>query len=198
MDVEIDFEQVKTTSTKPATKTGDEIKEELLAHIDGKGIVIIHCSLTAKNDMQTRIWDTTHLRDNNYKHKSTLLHAKNITLAPEWMDIQEGSTIKFTLIFSALPKNCEVFDLIEDVHDDSRFTILDIEREPKDVYHLILVVKSYLDVTDKTCSEYVEHHPNFRSVFLSIFDLRNYIPPLRHRIKIVLKLLREWWSAISA
>jgi len=191
-------EQVKTTSAKPATKTGEEIKEEVLAHIDGKGIVIIHCSLTATCDMQIRIWDTTHLRDNNYRHKSILLHAKNITLAPEWMDVQEGSTIKFTLIFSALPKNCEVFDLIEDVHDDSRFSILDIEREPKDVYHLTLVIKSYLDVIDKTCSEYVEHHPTFQSVFLSMFNLKNFIKSLRHKIKIVLKLLQVWWSTISA
>ena len=44
----------------------------------------------------------------------------------------------FTLIFSALPKECKVFDFVEEVIQRKRFLVTDIERNESDVYTLKL------------------------------------------------------------
>jgi len=48
----------------------------------------------------------------------------------------EGTTVRFTLIFSSLPKTCEVFDLIEEV--PSGFEVYDIKRNSSDVYNVTI------------------------------------------------------------
>ena len=64
------------------------------------------------------------------------MNAFNITYAPVWELVEAGTTKRFTLIFSSLPKSCEVFDLIEEVPDSFGFEIFDIKRNSTDVYNV--------------------------------------------------------------
>jgi hypothetical protein len=67
---------------------------------------------------------------------SKLLHAENIAIAPEWMPIQQGATIKFNLIFSQLPKTCSMFDLIEEWQVDESLKLSCIQRVTDDIYNV--------------------------------------------------------------
>jgi hypothetical protein len=42
------------------------------------------------------------------------------------------------LIFSALPKDCSHFDLIEEIPEPGEFRVSNISRNKSDVYHLII------------------------------------------------------------
>jgi hypothetical protein len=70
--------------------------------------------------------------------KSKLLHAINIPFALTLLPVKSGTTARFTLIFSALPKPCKVFNLIElaQVPDFCAFTVHHIERNVNDVYNV--------------------------------------------------------------
>ena len=68
-----------------------------------------------------------------------MLHAENITIAPQWMEVQPGATVRFTLIFAPLPKSCEFFDLLEDIPQSGGFFIQNIKRNKSDVYRVFIV-----------------------------------------------------------
>lgn len=100
--------------------------------------VIIHCRSTAETmDLFIRVWRTIFLYAHNSSHKSELVHHENITLAPHWTKVPKGTTHKFTLIFSGLPKNCKSFDLIEKIPQSGAFEKRNIRRNKTDVYHVI-------------------------------------------------------------
>ncbi|HKZ39137.1 MAG TPA: hypothetical protein VJ184_15850, partial [Chryseolinea sp.] len=70
--------------------------------------------------------------------KSQLIHAENISIAPLWTLISDNKTHNFILIFSALPKSCKQFDLIEEISQPGGFHIKGIQRNMLDVYHVTM------------------------------------------------------------
>ncbi len=115
-----------------------EISTELKTLPSEESQVIVHGHFQSSHESHEliRIWRTTYLIPHDQYHKSRLLHFENITLYPEWTIIPLGSTYRFTLIFSSLPKACKVFDLIEEIPQSGGFEIRDIARTKSDVYHL--------------------------------------------------------------
>lgn len=125
------------TIEKPAIDL--EVKEKIKEDMALEGQVTIHIDFTAKIEGSLlRIWKTTFLFSKNSAHKSKLLQHFNISLYPQWMLVNLGETIRFTLIFSALPKSCTHFDLIEQIPQAGGFAFRNIVRNSTDVYHLIL------------------------------------------------------------
>ncbi|MDP2386867.1 MAG: hypothetical protein Q8M29_10885 [Bacteroidota bacterium] len=114
-----------------------EISTELKTLPSEESQVIVHGHFQSSHESHEliRIWRTTYLIPHDQYHKSRLLHFENITLYPEWTIIPLGSTYRFTLIFSGLPKGCKVFDLIEEIPQSGGFEIRDIARTKSDVYH---------------------------------------------------------------
>lgn len=101
--------------------------------------VYVHCNFyNAHRNMLIRIWKTTYLIDRSSGSRSELLHAENITFAPIWTPIPDETTYSFLLVFSALPKGCTVFDLVEDIPQPGGFFKSGITRNQTDVYHITL------------------------------------------------------------
>lgn len=123
-----------------ATITKPQISPELLAalrpKIEIEKQVIVHCCFprTPIADMLIRIWPSTFLTDESLMHKSTLIHHENISLFPFWTEVPPMKDYWFTLIFSGLPKECETFDLKEEIPEEGGFWIKNIERNSTDVY----------------------------------------------------------------
>jgi len=138
MTVSVHEEPVITPAVLPAVKLEPGLKEELLTRIEEEGIVIVHCSYTTRFVSSIRIWNSAVLIDQVSGSRSRLLHALNISIAPEWTEVAGGSTARFTLIFAALPKACESFDLFEDIPFPDRFEVKGIQRNEQDVYQVII------------------------------------------------------------
>lgn len=101
--------------------------------------VYVHCYFDNPHaDMLIRIWKTTFLIDKGSGARSELIHAENISYAPQWTLIPDRSRFHFLLIFAALPKTCVLFDLLEDIPQSGGFYIADIQRNQKDVYHVTI------------------------------------------------------------
>jgi hypothetical protein len=117
------------------------VDSEVLTTIDSWTLedqhVYVHCYY--KNDlpeMLIRVWRSTFLVDKVSGVKSELVHAEKISIAPQWTIIRGKVTFSFLLIFSALPKNCKVFDLVEDIPQAGGFYVPGIKRNELDVYHV--------------------------------------------------------------
>lgn len=96
---------------EPPVKVKPKIDTEILTSIqDGvleEGHIYVHCQCTNQGeDMLVRIWKTTFLVDHHSSAKPQLLHAENITIAPQWMALPSGSVHNFLLVFGSLPKTC--------------------------------------------------------------------------------------------
>ncbi len=101
--------------------------------------VYVHCHFDNKwQDMLIRIWKTTFLIDPASSAHSSLIHAENISYAPQWTLIPDRQPFSFLLIFSGLPKSCERFDLVETISEPGGFFVKDIRRNDRDVYHVQL------------------------------------------------------------
>lgn len=99
--------------------------------------VYIHCYLeNGAKDLLIRIWRTTFLIDQNTGNRSKLIHAENVSMAPQWTMVPNAGLFNFLLIFSPLPKSCQQFDLLEQVPTSGGFHIPGIQRNMKDVYHI--------------------------------------------------------------
>ncbi|MEI7526775.1 MAG: hypothetical protein WCJ95_20670 [Mariniphaga sp.] len=129
-------EQVHTMVEEPVVKLDQGLKDELLSEFLEEGMVIVHCSFDTLYGMNIRIWSSTFLIDKASGDRSRMLHAENITIAPVWMEVPAGSTARFTLIFSPLPRSCEFFDLLEDIPQSGGFFIQNIKRNKEDVYQV--------------------------------------------------------------
>lgn len=129
----------KTPTIPPTVKLDERLKEELFSQIQEEGMVIVHCSHTSTFGTNIRIWNSTVLIDRESGNRSKLLHALNISIAPMWMEIPAGSTLRFTLFFSSLPKSCEIFDFLEDIPESGGFEIRGIKRNKSDVYKVTIV-----------------------------------------------------------
>ncbi len=131
-------EHVESTTTVPAVKLEDKLMDEILSQIQEEGMVIVHCTYNAEIDGGIRIWNSTFLIDKASGDRSTMHHAENITIAPEWTYVPEGKTYRFSLIFAPLPKSCEFFDLLEDIPQVGGFFVQNIKRNKSDVYHVTI------------------------------------------------------------
>jgi hypothetical protein len=124
-------------TTKPA------VAVETLTSIDADTLedsfVYVHCYFrNSSRDMLIRIWKTTYLVDKASGSRSKLVHAENISIAPVWTQIPDNVRYSFLLIFTALPRSCQQFDLLEDIPQAGGFFIEGIARNQIDVYHIDL------------------------------------------------------------
>lgn len=131
----------KTTIKELPVKTRPEVGEAVLTSIDPNTLedsyVYVHCHVgTLEEGMLIRIWRTTFLIDRAHGSKSGLVHAENISFAPQWTMIPGKGSYTFLLIFSALAKSCRVFDLVEEIPQPGGFVVRDIPRNETDIYHV--------------------------------------------------------------
>lgn len=133
----------KTTTHDPPVKVKPAVEESVLALIQPSvledSFVYVHCSFdNSWKDALIRIWRTTFLVDQGSGSKSSLVHAENISIAPLWTIIPDKCIHNFILVFSALPKSCKQFDLIEEIPQPGGFVVRNIQRNLRDVYHVTL------------------------------------------------------------
>ena len=116
------------------------LKVEARSLIQEEMQVVIKCSYKATEFLDAiRINKATFLIPHGYNFSaSSLQHAENITMFPEWTFLKPGITYHFTLIFSGLPKGCNSFDLVEKINSPGAFVVRDIKRNDTDVYYLNL------------------------------------------------------------
>jgi len=123
----------------PATGAETSVVTELSKQVNEESQVIVHCSFRAGGEGEAiRIWKSTFLNAKDSNHKSKLIHLQNITLYPDWTPVMKGNTLSFTLYFAALPKDCMLFDLVEEIPQAGGFEVRNIKRNNMDVYSLIL------------------------------------------------------------
>ncbi len=130
--------EIKDPLVKP------KVDVETLASIDPStmedSFVYVHCHFNnTSDDMLIRIWSTTFLVDRDSTTRSQLVHAENISYAPQWTMIPKRGDFTFLLIFGGLPKSCVVFDMIEEISQPGGFHIKSIKRNETDVYHIDLL-----------------------------------------------------------
>ncbi len=126
---------------EPPVKLKPEVGVEVLTSISPSTLedsfVYVHCYFRNDNkDALVRIWKTTYLIDSASGSRSDLVHAENISFAPLWTLIPDYSNFNFLLIFSALPKACTQFDMIEEIPQPGGFVVRNIQRNQTDVYHI--------------------------------------------------------------
>jgi len=120
----------------PRTRPIRERLPELLTDIDERGQVTVHCRIDAGPGDAVRIWPSTFLVCRHTGHRSRLLHAEGIPFAPLWMPLASGSSVRFTLLFEALPRECLLFDLVEEIPEEGGFFSPAILRNDMDVYRV--------------------------------------------------------------
>lgn len=127
-----------TIITKP--KIAPEIFTELQEKFEEEKQVIVHCCFP--NDYLdgnlVRIWPSTFLVDKFTGFRSQLLFWENISMFPYWTEVPPVKEYQFTLVFSGLPKNCMIFDFVEEIPQEGGFLVTDIERNDSDVYTIKL------------------------------------------------------------
>lgn len=120
-----------------------EISTDVLTSIDPDSLtdayIYVHCHYQNEYDeMFIRVWRSTFLVDRDSGSRAKLVHAENISYAPIWTYIPGKQMYTFLLIFSTLPKDCTVFDLIEDIPQAGGFHVSGIARNEQDVYHVTI------------------------------------------------------------
>lgn len=131
------------TITKDIPAIKPEVDADVLASIDPNALtdsyVYVHCHYhNPYDEMFIRIWRSTFLIDRVSGTRAKLVHAENISYAPVWTYIPGKQLYTFLLIFSALPKDCKVFDLMEDIPQAGGFFVSGISRNEQDVYHVTI------------------------------------------------------------
>jgi len=125
--------------TKPSVEIDAHIRNQLLTQTETLGQVVLHFFFIAhpySEGNKIRIWPSSYLHDQHSAHSSELVHIENITLYPEWMDVDPGGQRFFSLIFDGLPKSCTVFDFIEQCDSQyGAFEVRNIQRNNTDVYY---------------------------------------------------------------
>lgn len=122
-------------AAKPTTDTEILLETETL--VIEQSHVYVHCYYNNRGqEILIRIWHSTYLVDSATGAKSTLVHAENISYAPQWTFIPDRKLFRFLLIFTALPKECVSFDLLEDIPQSGGFRIEGIARNKADIYHV--------------------------------------------------------------
>ncbi|MCH6198613.1 hypothetical protein MMU07_03410 [Aquiflexum sp. LQ15W] len=126
------------TITKPQVDVDQELLESAKTSVQEENQVIVHVSVSISfPPLGMRIWPSTFLIPRDGSPQAKLLHVEGISKAPQWT-IVSGRRYSFTLIFEGLSKDCQVFDLEEDIPSPSRFQYNGIIRNQSDVYRLHL------------------------------------------------------------
>lgn len=112
--------------------------EEALLQIQEERQVIVHCSVQLRPGDMVRIWKSTYLHSLPDGNRIPLLHAENISIAPQWTMVHDFCTYRFSLVFAGLPTGCTSFDLVEEIEDTGSFYAQGIRRNPSDVYQIWL------------------------------------------------------------
>lgn len=120
-----------------------EIDTDVLTSIDPNSLtdsyIYVHCHYQNEYpEMFIRVWRSTFLIDRTSASRSQLVHAENISYAPQWTFIPGKQLYTFLLIFSALPKDCKIFDLVEDIPQAGGFHVSGVARNEQDVYHVTI------------------------------------------------------------
>jgi hypothetical protein len=125
--------------TLPRYKIEEELLESAKTRTLEENQVIIHVQIfDDESPTGIRLWPSTFLIDREGGHRAKLLYMEGISAAPHWTYMREKHS--FTLVFEGLPKDCNVFDLIEDIPTSFRFEYLGISRNSSDVYHLSMYI----------------------------------------------------------
>ncbi len=102
--------------------------------------IYVHCHFENDgHEMLIRIWKTTYLIDRSSSARAELVHAENITYAPQWTMVPDHQPFNFLLIFQRLPKSCTQFDLVEQIPQPGGFHVKNIGRNESDVYNVDLL-----------------------------------------------------------
>lgn len=130
-------------ATSAASGTKPEVLTETLTTTETlvveEGHVYVHCYFNnTHTNMLIRIWKSTFLIDQASGSRSDLIHTENISYAPEWTMVPDNKLFHFLLVFSALPKSCVLFDLLEDIPQSGGFNVKSIQRNEQDVYSVYL------------------------------------------------------------
>lgn len=121
-------------------KIAPEVYQELRHSLEEEKQVIVHCSFLNENMIGNliRIWPSTYLIDSKTGSRSQLLFWDNISVFPYWTEVPPVKEYRFTLIFSGLRGDCEVFDFVEEIPEAGGFLVKGIQRNDTDVYHILL------------------------------------------------------------
>jgi hypothetical protein len=131
----ITFKNMEIIIKPNEVKIAPELKNAVDTLAEEESQVIIHLHLDFVELSTIRIWRSTYLIPHTKGDKVNLVHAENISFYPEWTFCRTGETV-CTLIFKGLPKDCTVFDMIEEIPEPGGFYIPNIQRNNSDVYHL--------------------------------------------------------------
>jgi len=129
----------KTEIIEPLVKpeVESEILTSLATDLAEDSFIYVHCHFdNLGEEMLIRIWRTTFLIDIHSGTRARLVHAENISFAPQWTIIPGGIMFHFLLIFSSVPKSCKQFDLVEEIPQPGGFCVRNIQRNDSDVYHI--------------------------------------------------------------
>lgn len=122
---------------KPKTKIDKKVLKSLQEYASTEGQVVIHGLVkTQAEGMYIRIWPTTFLFDQLSSYQSELVHFEKISGFPIWTLVPAYTEFAFTLLFSALPKSCVIFDLVELIPQSYGFEVKNVLRNNTDVYYL--------------------------------------------------------------
>ncbi|WP_026764605.1 hypothetical protein [Sediminibacterium salmoneum] len=132
---------LSTVETLPENIQGN--KTITLEQIDTTGQVILHCKHFGCNAecgksirCEIKLNPGIALVPVDVGNPSTLLHTYKINLPPK-KNYKTDYCTEFTLVFSALPKNCTAFHFIEpDAPDGEGWVIRNVKRSATDVYSL--------------------------------------------------------------
>ncbi|MEZ4972846.1 MAG: hypothetical protein R2820_06020 [Cyclobacteriaceae bacterium] len=134
----------ETIIVEPPVKAKPEVDIDILEKIQPGSLedsyVYVHCRChNAGDDLLVRIWRSTFLIDQTSSDKSQMIHAENITIAPQWTIVPRNSTHNFLLVFCSLPSTCKVFDLVEQIPQPGGFEVRGIRRNESDVYRISIL-----------------------------------------------------------
>lgn len=128
--------------TKPKVEIDPSILSEIKTQVHEQGQVVFHCLYHNKYNFPSaiRIWPTTFLMDHHSDHKSGLVHAEKIVYAPTWQPVLPNTSSYFSLFFTGLPRDCTMFDFVEETGLESgAFIFKDIPRNSADIYYARIV-----------------------------------------------------------
>jgi hypothetical protein len=125
--------------TRPEVALDADLLESLKTLHQEENQVIVHVHMKIGSPpIGIRIWPNTLLIPHEGGESSKMIQSIGISKAPQWMFVFRKSCV-FSLIFEALPKGCQVFDLLEDIPLPDPFEYRGIVRNQTDVYHLSMM-----------------------------------------------------------
>lgn len=120
------------TIAKPQVEIDEEVRH--LVQTQEERVTIVHCYYLSAFPTYARIWPTTYLIEEDGT-KRQLLHAFNISFAPNWTKYRVANDyVRFTLLFEALGRTCNLFHLKEEISESQAFYTHNIQRNRSDVY----------------------------------------------------------------